>query len=411
MRDSEWTRLLGWPGYLVYQQEIDEKAKTLKLWVRRKPGTKKRICSGCGKHVGEIHELVERKIRDLPWSEYKATVIVELCRLRCPECGPRIEKVAQLPSKAPFSKRFEDAVGEACEGAAAIHVAKRFGISASTARAIDLRYLERWTASRRKPALKQMGVDELYLGKSQKFIMVVSNLETGEPLWFGLGRKKETLDEFFQKELKYSQRRLIEAACVDMWPAFTSSIRQWAPQCAIVYDKFHVMQHANKAIDEVRRSEFYRQGGWRRNLVKGKRWLLLTRWRNLSEDSQRDLNQLFQLNRRIMKAFWLKESLEELWSQPNAIAAATYLDNWIRSLRWQRLPSFEKLAHLLQDHREGLLNYYKIKVRFGVVEALNGNLRILLRRGRGYRNLRYLLLKAQRMAATKTEFIVLKKSA
>ena len=190
-----------------------------------------------------------------------------------------------------------------------------------------------------------------------------------------------------------------------------SSIRQWAPQCAIVYDKFHVMQHANKAIDEVRRSEFYRQGGWRRNLVKGKRWLLLTRWRNLSEDSQRDLNQLFQLNRRIMKAFWLKESLEELWSQPNAIAAATYLDNWIRSLRWQRLPSFEKLAHLLQDHREGLLNYYKIKVRFGVVEALNGNLRILLRRGRGYRNLRYLLLKAQRMAATKTEFIVLKKSA
>jgi len=145
--------------------------------------------------------------------------------------------------------------------------------------------------------------------------------------------------------------------------------------------------------------------------VKGKRWWLLTRWQNLSEDSRKDLNQLFRLNRRIMKAFWLKESLEGLWSQPNAIAAETYLDNWIRSLRWQRLPSFEKLAHLLQDHREGILNYYKVKVRFGVVEALNGNLRILLRRGRGYRNLRYLLLKAKRMAATKTEFVVLKKAA
>jgi len=242
LKDSEWTRLLGWPGYLIYQQEINEEAKTLKLWVSRKPGTKKRICSGRGKHVGTIHEVVEREIRDLPWSEYKATVIVELCRLRCPECGPRIEKVAQLPSKAPFSKRFEDAVGEACEGAAAVHVAKRFGISASTARAIDPRYLERWTASRRRPALKQMGVDELYLGKSRKFIMVVSNLETGEPLWFGLRRKKETLDEFFEKELKSSQRRRIEAACVDMWPAFTSSIQQWAPQCAIVYDKFHVIR-------------------------------------------------------------------------------------------------------------------------------------------------------------------------
>jgi transposase len=49
-------------------------------------------------------------------------------------------------------------------------------------------------------------VDELYLGKSQKFIVVVSNLETGEPLWFGLGRKKETLDEFFEKQLKHPQR-------------------------------------------------------------------------------------------------------------------------------------------------------------------------------------------------------------
>ena len=137
----------------------------------------------------------------------------------------------------------------------------------------------------------------------------------------------------------------------------------------------------------------------------------MTRWQNLSEDSRKDLNQLFRLNRRIMKAFWLKESLEGLWSQPNAIAAETYLDNWIRSLRWQRLPSFETLAHLLQDHREGILDYYKVKVRFGVVEALNGNLRILLRRGRGYRNLRYLLLKAKRMAATKTEFVVLKKAA
>ena len=173
-------------------------------------------------------------------------------------------------------------------------------------------------------------MDELYLGKSQKFIMVASNLETGEPLWFGLGRKKETLDEFFESQLRSSQRKRIEAACVDMWPAFKSSIEQWAPQCAIIYDKFHVMQHANKAVDEVRRSEFFRQGGWRRKLVKGKRWLLLTRWLNLSEDGQKDLNQLFRLNRRIMKAYWLKESLEGLWTQPNAIAAATYLDNWIR---------------------------------------------------------------------------------
>jgi hypothetical protein len=58
-----------------------------------------------------------------------------------------------------------------------------------------------------------------------------------------------------------------------------------------------------------------------------------------------------------------------------------------------------------------ILNYCRTKVPFGVVEAINGNIKTLLRRGRGYKNLGYLLLKAQRMAVTKTEFIVLQRAA
>lgn len=66
-----------------------------------------------------------------------------------------------------------------------------------------------------------------------------------------------------------------------MWEPFTASILGWAPDCRIVYDKFHVMQHASKAVDEVRRAEFFRKAGRMRGLVKGKRWLLLSRWVNL----------------------------------------------------------------------------------------------------------------------------------
>ena len=60
----------------------------------------------------EIAEIYEREVRDLPCFEYRTTVVIELYRVRCPECGPKAEKVAQLPSKAPFSKRFEEAVGK-----------------------------------------------------------------------------------------------------------------------------------------------------------------------------------------------------------------------------------------------------------------------------------------------------------
>jgi len=411
VRDDDWTKILGWPGWRVYRTEINEDTRTLRLWVKRKPSQRRLVCSGCGRQVSEIREVYEREVQDLACFEYQTTVVLELYRVRCPNCGVKAEKVEQLPSKAPFSKRFEEAVGQACESAAVRQVARQLGLAASTVRAIDLRYLERWSAGRRQPALRQMGVDEIYLGKKQKFLTVVSNLETVEPLWMGQERKKETLDEFFRTELSAKQRRAIAAVCVDMWKPYQLSLEEWAPQARLVYDKFHVLQHANAAIDEVRRAEFFRQGGRRRELVKGKRWLLLSRWVNLKSGQKQQLNQLFSLNRRVMKAYLLKESLDRLWSYHYEGAMLRYLQSWIDQLRWQRLKPFEKLARMLLDHLEGILNYCRTKVPLGVVEAVNGNIKALLRRGRGYSNLRYLLLKAQRLAATKTEFITVRKAA
>jgi transposase len=408
---ADWTKVLGWPGYRVYDYRIDEARRHLTLRVRRKRGNRKLTCAQCGRRVYDIRSVYERKVRDLSCFEFQTAVVVELYRIRCPDCGVKAERSEQVLSKAPYSKRFEDAVGEACEGAAARQVARRMRLAESTVRAIDLRYLERWEARRRKPPLRHLGVDEIYKGKREKFLTVVCNPETAEPLWFGRERKRETLDEFFRTQLRSRQRKRIEGACVDMWEPFRQSIEHWAPQCRIVYDKFHIMQHANAAVDEVRRAEFFRKGMRMRGLVKGKRWLLLTRWINLSNAKRQELSTLFGLNRRLFKAYLLKESLDRLWNYRYEGAMIRYFRSWIDQLRWQRLRPFQKLAQTLIDHLEGILNYCTVKPPLGVVEAINGNIKSLLRRGRGYKNLRYLLLKAQRMAATRTEILVLEKAA
>ena len=192
------------------------------------------------------------------------------------------------------------------------------------------------------------------------------------------------------------------------------SIEEWAPQCRLVYDKFHIMQHANDAIDEVRRAEFFRQGIEQRQVIKGKKWLLMSRWKNLTSAPRGELNRLFQLNRRVFKAYLLKESLERLWNYRYEGAMLNYLQKWMDQLKWQRLAPFEKLADTLLKHLHGILNYCRTKVRFGMVEAVNGNIRMLINRGRGYKNLRYLLLKAKRMAVANVEFVavhVIKKAA
>src|SRR5436853_7845006 len=102
------------------------------------------------------------------------------------------------------------------------------------------------------------------------------------------------------------------------------------------------MEHANGAVDEVRRAEFVRKCGRMRGVVKGKRWLLLTRWTHLDSRKRQLLNELFRINRRVMKAYLLKESLDRLWTYTYEGAALRYLNGWIDQLRWQRLKAFQK---------------------------------------------------------------------
>jgi len=411
MRDHNFTKILCWPGYRVYRYEIKEEAKTLRLWVRRKRGNRKLECSGCGRKLIDYQDCREREVRDLPWGEFRTTVVVEVYRGRCPDCGLRVEKVPQLPSKAPFSKRFEEAVGLACEGAAARQVARHFGLAASTVRAIDLRYLERWAAGRRKPTLKEMGVDEIYVGKKTKFLIVVSNLEAGEPMWFGEGRKQEVLDGFFQTQLsggaagtdRDGVRRHVERIHQQYSPARSpvpDRLRQ------VPYPAARQPGHRRGAAGRVLPQGWKDEGGG-----EGQAVAAVDAVGEPGHEKKRQLNTLFALNRRVMKAYLLKESLERLWNYRYEGAMRRYLKSWIGQLRWQWLKPFQKLAEMLLNHLEGILNYCRTRVRFGVVEAINGNIKALLRRGRGYKNFRYLLLKTQRIAATKTEFIAVRKVA
>ena len=77
----------------MYRQEIDEKNKALKLWVRRKRGNRKLECSGCGRKFAEACDVSEREVRDLPWSAFRTTVFIEVFRVKCPDCGVKVERV------------------------------------------------------------------------------------------------------------------------------------------------------------------------------------------------------------------------------------------------------------------------------------------------------------------------------
>jgi len=163
----------------------------------------------------------------------------------------------------------------------------------------------------------------------------------------------------------------------------------------------HVLRHASAAVDETRRAEFFRKRGDARALVRGKRWLLLRSWTHLDWEDRQTLRELFALNRRLAKAYLLRDQLTQLWTYTYEGWAQRFLTTWLRALRWQRLPAFHTLARLVLRHLDWILAYCHEAVPFGEVEAINGNIRAMVRRGREYRDHEYLLLKVQRATATR----------
>ncbi len=399
MPEAIVTRILRLTGYGVYAHELEETAGTLTLWVRQTTAEPYFVCGGCGISVRDVHSWTERRLRDLPWGTWQVWLVVEVHRVQCRRCGVRTERLPFVTGKAHYTTRLEAAVARDCEAAAVSRVALAWHVPPETVRRMDKRVLRRWAAARPRTPLRFLGVDEIYLGRRDKFLTIVSDLETGEPLWAGRDRKRETLDRFFAEALPPARRRAVRAACVDMWEPFTQSLRTHLPHARIVYDKFHVLRHVNDALDETRRAEFFRQGGAARALLRGKRWLLLRAWGHLERGERQELKALLALNRRLAKAHLLKEQLAHLWDYTYEGAAWRFLTAWVRALRWQRLPAFDKVAQLLSRHLDGVLAYCHVKVPFGKVEAINGNIRAMIRRGRGYRDHEYLLLKVQKATA------------
>ena len=144
------------------------------------------------------------------------------------------------------------------------------------------------------------------------------------------------MDRFFAEALPRRRRRFVRAVCVDMWEPFVQSLRVHLPHARIVYDKFPVLRHASAAVDETRRAEFFRKRGEARALVRGKRWLLLRSWIHLDREDRQTLRELFALNRRLAKAYLLRDQLSQLWTYTYEGWARRFLTTWLRALRWPR---------------------------------------------------------------------------
>ena len=302
------------------------------------------------------------------------------------------ETLAWLASSGRFTKRFEEEIGRQCRELSIVRVAAKNRMSWE----IEIDYLKDLLA--KQPPLKDLraiGIDEVSITNGQSYVTVVADLDRMVPIWLGgTGRKEEDLDRFYAS-IGPEISRTIRLAVMDMWKPFRNSTRNHAPQARIVYDKFHVLRHLADAMDAVRRNEYKRVNDKERRFIKGWRYTLLSHRANLELDGRRALRMLLKANRRLHKAYLLKESFGQLWSYNNPTWARKFFDNWKAQLRWSRLAPYRKFADMIERHWEGIVSYCHPdnKVSLGFMEGLNNKIRVIQRRAYGIKDPEYLRLK------------------
>ena len=391
-RSSLFTDLLGIQGWGVVAGGIrieDDGSVTVRI-DRRRAGYR---CGQCGEGLLFSYDRqAPRRIRDFPIWGRQCYLEVEFVRVDCARCGVVVEGLDWVERYARQTIRYEKYVAGLCDLLPVSDVAALEGLSKDAVYRMDKKWLQRRDAKREEHTVRHLGIDEIALRKGHRYATVFYDLERKEVIGLVKTRKERAVGGFFRR---FGRKRCkaVEAVCMDLWQPFLNSVRRHCKNATVVFDKFHVYKYLSDAIEAVRRHEQQLGSDEQGKLIKGTRWLWLRASRNLKRKHKQTLEQIMAINRRLQKAYLLKEDFEEFYACSTREEAEAFLKGWIKRCKQSRLEPFIKLAKRLMRWSHGIFSYFEHRITTGMVEGINNKIKVLKRRSYGFHDEQYFFLK------------------
>ncbi len=378
---TAFNRLLALPGARVTDVFFGVDGVSVRVALRRR----RAACSVCGQVCAQVHDRAWRRWRHLDLGGQRCFVEYELRRVRCPDCGVRVEAVEWARPRARHTRDFEDLVCFMAQQMAKTPITALLRVGWDTVGAIVERVVAERLDTERLAGLVMIGVDEISYRRGQRYLTQVCDHATGAIVWAKPGRNAQTLQDFFAElgELKNS----IRAVSIDMNGGYEKAIRHGLPNAQVCFDPFHVVQLAGRAVDDVRRAEWNTAGKSRTGhgrWVKGVRWSLLKAPENQTAGQLAALHEVEHANQRLYRAFLLKEELRLLYHLEDRSLAEEHLNAWLAWASRSKLKPFVKLARTLRARRDGILAAIRLNINNGRMEGLNSKVRLLSHRSFGF---------------------------
>ncbi len=343
-------------------------------------------CGCCGQKVRRTKgRMPPRRWRDLKIRTLSLILSYTPRRVVCPTCGVRVEQAPWAERWSRVTRALARAVAELSRRTDLSTVAGHFGIGWKTVASVIRRVVAWGLVRRRKKPLRILGIDEVSRKKGHKYLTLVYDLERGQLIWIGKDRTKETLGRFFD-ELGKRRSRNLQAVCMDMWAPYYDVVRLRAENATICFDRFHVVKHLNKAVDEVRRALVRKLSGPQKDLIKGTRFVLLKNPWNHTPKQKRALHALVRSNSPLSRAWYLKEDFQRFWDYVREHPARRHLKAWLWWASHSRLAPFQEFARMIRDHLDGILAWTTLRISNGALEGMNNKVKLVSHRSYGFRN-------------------------
>jgi transposase len=385
MRDKQlYQQILGIQSpWHVAAVDVAMEDGEVRVRVEAKAGSQHR-CPQCGKRCPGYDRRL-RRWRHLDTCQLKTILEAEVPRVECAEHGVVVVKVPWAEPGSGFTALFEALVIDWLKEATVAAVSRRLNVSWNAIDGIMQRAVTRGLARRQRTPSCHIGVDETSFRKGHDYVTVVS--DGASVLYVADERRQASLGGYYAS-LSEAERAAIESVSMDMWPNFINATREALPDAdrKIAFDKFHVASYLGDAVDKVRRAEHKLLRTQGRDDLKRSRFLWLRNPENMSREQWCAFEDLRESALKTARAWAIKESAMGLWSYVSRTWAQKAWSRWLAWAVRSRLEPVKKVARTIKAHLWGILNAIVLDANNGGAESINGRIKLLKVRSRGFRN-------------------------
>jgi transposase len=393
-------------GYKV--KDVKEFRLSQKMEIILSPESNKiATCKRCGDKLGRKRGEYWIKAKHLKCMGWSVSVSIPVEKRECTKCKKiRSEFISFLcPTTSHMTLEMAWWINQLTEVTSVLRASHLEGIDKMTCYKVDKHILMRLLQGYEIPEVTHISVDEVYArGPKQKkedetrddlFLTVIVDLKTRKVIWVSKSRRKEALDSFFEV-LGKEYCKKIKVVATDQHDAYAASVREYCPKAIVVWDRFHLVQNFNDALNEERKDEHDKEK--KKNpelgkLIRGKyRFLFLMKRSKRSEKNQNHLLEVMHANRKMLVLELIKEKLHMMFDSLTREEAQEHLCDCYEWAMEVKAEHIKKWIWNIMD-KENFWNYFEHRVTTSVSEGINRVIKGLKWQAYGYKDMAYFGLK------------------